>query len=61
MKVRINLPKEQVDWLLALSQVEDLPVSHLISRAIYTEKFFLDNKGKILIEKDNGDLKYVTR
>ena len=61
MKVKINLPIEQVDWLLALSQVEDLSVPHLISRVIYTEKFFLDNKGKILIEKDNGDLKYVTR
>lgn len=61
MKVKINLPKEQVDWLLALSQVEDLPVSHLISRAVHTEKFFLENKGKILVEKDNGDLKYVIR
>lgn len=61
MKVRINLPKEQVDWLLALSQVEDLPVSHLISRAIHTEKFFIEHKGKILVEKDNGDLQYVKR
>lgn len=61
MKVKINLPKEQVDWLLALSTIEDLPVSHLISRAIHTEKFFLENKGKIIVEKDNGDLKYVIR
>ena len=59
MKVKINLPKEQVDWLLALSQVEDLPSIHLISRAIHTQKFFLENKGKILIEKGNGDLKYI--
>ena len=61
MKVKINLPKEQVDWLLALSTIEDLPVSHLISRAIHTEKFFIKHKGKILIEKGNGDLKYVIR
>ena len=61
MKVKINLPKEQVDWLLALSSIEELPVSHLISRAILTEKFFLEHKGKILVEKDNGDLKYVIR
>ena len=41
MKVRINLPKEQVEWLIALSTVEELPVSNLISRALHTEKFFL--------------------
>lgn len=53
VKVTVNLPASQVEFLQALARDEGTTVTDIIKRSINSEKFFVDaerNDRKILVE-----------
>ncbi len=63
IKVIVNLPSEQVDFLENQATKEKTTVTDIIMRAIEVEKFFIKQAGenhKILVE-DGGVLREVVR
>jgi hypothetical protein len=52
-RVIVNLPSEQVEFLLSVAAKEHIPVVDILRRAIKSEQFFVENENsnrKVLIE-----------
>lgn len=64
IKVIVNLPEDQVEFLKKTSIIRCCSVTDIIISAINTEKFFVENtskNNKLLVEYEDGKLKEVIR
>lgn len=63
-KVTVNLPEEQVQFLLDLAQKENLTFTAALSRSINSERFFVEQQDagrKVLVEAAGQRLREVMR
>ncbi|HBK55491.1 MAG TPA: CopG family transcriptional regulator [Xanthomonadales bacterium] len=63
-KVTVNLPEEQVQFLMKTAQENHLTVTEVLRRAINSERFFVEQEQsgrKILIESEDKRLREVVR
>lgn len=63
-KVTLNLPEEQVTFLMNLAKKESLTFTDVVRRAINSEKFFVKQEAegrKVLVEDGNQRIREVLR
>ena len=64
IKITVNLPEEQVNFLMNVAATEKITFTDAIRRSINTEKFFINQKQanrKILIEASDGQIHEIIR
>lgn len=55
-KVTVNLPEDQVEFLLKIAEAEHLTFTDVLRRSINSEKFFVEQekKGRKVLVEDAG-------
>lgn len=63
-KVTLNLPEEQVSFLMEIADRENLSFTDVVRRAINSERFFVQQEQqgrKVLVEDGNQRIREVFR
>ena len=64
IKVTVNLPEEQVNFLKQIARLENITFTDALRRSINSEKFFIEQEianRKILVEDSDGQIREVIR